>query len=120
MRQMAFKKAYIEPILDGRKTQTLRARTSHVEGDIIRAMCHWGKPPFAYLEVTGVEPVALAEITDDMACADGYDDAEDLKTILVDLYPGVRTFFRIAFRPVAPETARELDERQRERSETTA
>lgn len=87
MRQLGFKSRFIAPILDGSKTQTLRAR-SHVQaGDLVSARCRYDQPAFAVLEVTGVDMALTSELTEFDSRADGFQSLADLRQELKTLYP---------------------------------
>lgn len=98
MASLSFKKAYIEPIVQGHKTATLRARKPRFDvGDRIAAFCQWGRPAFAELLCTDVEQVQIAELTDRVARADGFESAAALRDELAQLYPGETVFWLIRF-----------------------
>jgi len=97
VRRLSFKKAYIEPILAGRKTSTLRAGTHIDVGDEVMLTCDWGKPPFAYAIARAVSDVGLADIDSDLARAEGFDTREELVAALLDHYPDVERFVRVDF-----------------------
>jgi hypothetical protein len=62
MTRIGFKGIYIEPILKGTKTSTIRNRTfGLVGGEIVNAGCQYHLPPFAQLEVTHVEVLDEAQ-----------------------------------------------------------
>jgi len=97
VRRLSFKKAYIEPILAGRKTSTLRAATHVQEGDEVNLACEWGKPPFAVVIATAVTDVGLADVDEDLARAEGFDSREELVAALAEHYPELDRFVRIDF-----------------------
>lgn len=105
MGQISFKKQYVPLVKNGTKVQTLRARTSLKEGDIVKATCAWGDPPFASLRVTSVQWVNLEDLTEADARADGFDSLRDLYAALAKLYPGVERLAKIAFCVVEPAGA---------------
>ena len=88
MATLSFKQAWIEPILNGEKTDTIRKATALVRGDIVAAKCEWVKPPFAYLEVTAVEPVAQRDLD------------PERRERLAKLYGEGKTLVRIRFRRI--------------------
>jgi hypothetical protein len=88
MAMLSFKKVWIEPIMSGEKTDTIRKATALVRGDIIEAKCEWVKPPFAYLEVTAVEPVAQRDLEPEQ------------RERLAKLYGQGKTLVRIRFRRI--------------------
>ena len=85
MKQLAFKKKWIEPVLAGEKTSTIRARTSFQVGELVAARCSRQGPPFAQLEIVGVKPLKRASLDPEVAAAEGvlriYPEAEDLVEI---------------------------------------
>lgn len=99
---LSFKKRYIPKILDGSKTSTLRKTTALEVGDTVEAMCEWGKPPFAILEVDGIDDVRRAALGDGDAQADGFQGVHELHKALDEFYPGMDSFVRIRFSVVEP------------------
>jgi hypothetical protein len=94
MRQLGFKSRFIAGILDGSKTQTLRAR-SHVQvGDLVSARCRYDQPAFAILEVLGVDMVLTSDITELDARADGFHSLAELLQELKTLYPRLSGDYR--------------------------
>ncbi len=101
MRSLSFKQRYVEPIVNGDKRTTLRKQIGKAEvGDVIAATCQWGKPPFAWLEITGVQRVDLDELTEGMARDDGFESAVELRKELATIYPDLNQLVRVTFRPV--------------------
>ena len=92
--RISFKKMWIEPILQGHKTQTMRSRKPKYEvGDRVAATCEWGKPPFCELVVADVERISLDQITDQVARADGFASAVELREFLEATYPDIEDFW---------------------------
>lgn len=105
MRQLAFKQVYIDPILQGAKTTTLRRNARVAEGDLVNATCRRGHPPFAVLRVRKVHEVRIDDLTDGDAMEDGFVDREDLKKAISDIYPEADRLFRIVFSLEEPSGA---------------
>jgi hypothetical protein len=101
---LAFKKPYIAKILNGSKTSTIRRQTKLQPGDRVAATCEWGKPPFAILEVEGVDDARLHSLREDDAHADGFEGVTELRKALHDHYPGMDSFVRIRFSVVEPDS----------------
>ncbi|WP_297775438.1 ASCH domain-containing protein [Mycobacterium sp.] len=99
--QLGFTANYIEPILAGAKTTTLRARRPKFgPGDVFGARCRYGDPPFAMLRCVRVEGVTVAGLTAQDALLDGFDSAEALRATLRKLYPRQDVLWRIVFERV--------------------
>ena len=61
---LGFKGEFIEPILTGKKTSTIRGRSYGLQvGDVVKARCQYHLPPFATLVITKVEAITYAEAT---------------------------------------------------------
>jgi len=95
--RLSFKKTYVEPILDGTKTSTLRKTTNLEPGDRVTLTCRWGDPPFAEATVTRVSEVRLDAVDFELAHAEGFDTPEALVKVLGELYPDQEQFVRIDF-----------------------
>lgn len=96
--RLSFKKEYVAPILAGTKRQTIRARRPPCAvGDLVDATNQWGRPPFASLRVTSVEPVDLEDLTEHDALADGFADVAALRDVIEKTYPGVTQLWAIGF-----------------------
>lgn len=101
MRCLSFKQSYVEPIVNGDKVTTLRKQIGKAEvGDVIAATCQWGKPPFAWLEITDVERVHMDDLTEGMARDDGFESASELRKELATLYPDLHQLVRVRFKTV--------------------
>lgn len=99
---LSFKARYIEPILQGRKRYTMRARTRLKVGDEVAATCRYDRPPFARLRITAIREVRLGDLTEADARADGYTDLAARRDEWNRLHPGHpwrsdRTIHRICF-----------------------
>lgn len=97
MARLAFKQGFIEPILKGAKTSTLRPSTRVQAGDDVDLACQWGKPPFARARVESVSEVRREDFDEDLARAEGFESLEDLLDVIDQLYPTVGSFVRIDF-----------------------
>jgi hypothetical protein len=115
MKQLFFKGRFVELILSGKKTQTLRkpkstqsafAGMSHLysEGDLISARNRYHEPAFATLRVLGCELTHIDELTDRDASADGFEDLAELKQTIRETYPDADgALWRIRFELVPKE-----------------
>lgn len=97
VRRLSFKKTYVEPILEHRKTSTIRAASNIAVGDEINLTCDWGKPPFAKAVALRVTEVTLADMDDALARAEGFESRQELIAALADHYPDTEHFVRIDF-----------------------
>jgi len=103
---LLFKKKFLEAILSGRKTQTIRL---------------WPRPQFrcgqrsyipgaGYIWIESVESVELNELTDEDAVPDGFETADALRAEIATIYKqteGVkRRAFRVRFRLAPGEVKR--------------
>jgi len=63
--RISFREEFVAPILDGRKTSTIRGRKpAHRVGDVVTL--HVGpRPPFATARIVAIEPVDWAELSPD-------------------------------------------------------
>jgi hypothetical protein len=100
MKQLIFKARFIPLILNGSKTQTIRARNTTREGDLVQARCRYHEPAFGILRVTAVTAMKRSELSETDAKADGFDTLADLQKTLKQLYPQLSSaseLFRIQF-----------------------
>jgi hypothetical protein len=79
---LLFKKRFLDAIRTGRKTQTIRLWPYRR----MRAGQRSFIPGAGYIEVLSVEPVEIAELTDQDAIPDGFDSAAALRAELTQLY----------------------------------
>lgn len=89
MRSLSFKAQYIQAILDGTKTTTMRRINSPANpspGEDIHFRNGRYRPPFAEAKCISVKPLALADITDAMARKDGFSSADELRATLRETY----------------------------------
>ena len=65
MPTLRFRAHLIDPILSGRKVQTLRARIPHTVAcaEVIDAACRYDRPAFARLAVVSIDRIAVADLT---------------------------------------------------------
>lgn len=85
--QLMFKQTFIRPILEGRKTQTIRRSTHCAAGDLVAARCQYHRPPFALLRISAIESFRFDELSESDACADGFQSVSELRMALRKLYP---------------------------------
>jgi len=85
VKRLAFKGRFVEGIVSGSKTTTLRRPSGHLPGvgEIVAFGCQYHRPPFAFAEVIEIRDVTLADLTDADALADGYPDADALRSAVV-------------------------------------
>ncbi len=79
---LTFSKKWVEPILQGKKTATLRKWPKPLvrEGGVYDAKTNrFSKESFAKLKVTSLKQIPIREITDEIARCDGYGRAEEAK-----------------------------------------
>jgi hypothetical protein len=80
---LLFKKKFLPAIRAGRKTQTIRL-WKHRR---MRAGQRSYIPGIGHIQVTGVDEVELAQLTDADALPDGFETAEALRAEIARLYP---------------------------------
>jgi hypothetical protein len=98
---LAFKQPYVEPIMKGSKTQTIRLGSHHEPGDVVACHCRWGEPPFAYVEVVKVErEVRIDKLTNADARRDGFPNRKELIAAIKTFYPLAEVVTVIRFRRV--------------------
>jgi len=98
MGQLLFKKCFFDAIRSGQKRTTIRRWSSARLKVGQRAFA----PGLGYLTIEAVEVVALEQLGDADARADGFDSAADMKRMLRRLYPTQandgRQWFKVCFR----------------------
>jgi hypothetical protein len=80
---LLFKKKFMDAIRSGRKTQTVRLWQFRKMKPGQRSYI----PGAGYIQISAVDEVALAELTDDDAKLDGFDSAAALRSEIELLYP---------------------------------
>jgi hypothetical protein len=93
-----FQQQYVDPILNGTKTCTIRTHTRNVPA--VGTECEFSvgpRTPFARAVIQSVVPVTAQQLTDDVARADGFANAAAMRDELRRLYPSVRRFVLIRF-----------------------
>lgn len=102
---LLFKKKFLPAIRAGEKTQTIRL-WKHRR---MRAGQRSYVPGAGHVLVEAVEPVALADLTDEDARRDGFASAADLRQELTNLYAAElaagHQAYRVRFRLAPRETA---------------
>ena len=101
MAVLRFTKQWIEPILSGRKTQTLRKKVSStvIVAETVEAWNGYSRDRmFAVLVILAVDTVAVSELSELDAHRDGFESLPELRRALRGLYPGTRSLYRIRFR----------------------
>jgi uncharacterized protein YqfB (UPF0267 family) len=95
---LRFQARWIDPILSGAKTQTLRRSLSGsvLCAEVVDAACRYDRPAFARLRVTAIDRVGVAELTEIDAVREGL-SLEELRETVESLYPGVRALLRVRF-----------------------
>lgn len=86
--RLGFLPEYVDPILDGRKTATVRATDTVEAGQ--RVLAHVKGRPFAVLKVTRVLPVTLDTLTASHARWLNQPDVETLRRDVAAIYPQAR------------------------------
>ena len=104
---LLFKKKFLAAIRAGQKTQTIRL-WKHRR---MRAGQRSYIPGIGHIQVTGVDEVELAQLTDADARPDGFETADQLRAEIAQLYPqqvaaGYRAY-RIRFQLFPAEAAEE-------------
>lgn len=95
---LLFKKKFLPAIRNGEKTQTIRLW----KWRMMRAGQRSYIPGAGYVAIERVEPVSLAELTDEDALPDGFETADALRHELTSIYgeklaAGYQAF-RVVFR----------------------
>jgi len=118
MSLLLFKKKFIEPILIGEKTQTIRLWR--------RCRVQVGKrsyiPGAGYIMIDSVDPIRLDELTDADAKLDGFPDAVALQAELRTLYAeelqqGFQAF-RVRFTRLPEEDQRRIQKERKKQKES--
>lgn len=99
MKRLSFKSRYIEPILDGTKTQTLRrySTTLPQAGEPVSFRCRQDQPAFATARVVAVDgPLTLDDLDEADAAVNGYENLESFLDDVRVLY-GSAGLARVSF-----------------------
>lgn len=105
MPALQLKRRFVEPVLSGRKRQTLRAT---LPGGCLagaRLTLLNGYRPGAlvgHATIDGVDRVSVADLTAEDAMADGFAHLKDLHAELAQTYPAVRELWRVTWRDFSP------------------
>ena len=101
MNDITFYQRFEADILTVRKTITIRDKSeSHFKaGDILRVGHFEDNQYFCTIEVLGVSPITLDELTEQHAKQENMSLAE-LKEVIREIYPNEEQFFIIAFRKI--------------------
>jgi hypothetical protein len=110
---LLFKKKFLEQIRRGEKTQTIRLWKFRR----MRAGQRSYIPGAGYIQITAVDEVALADLTDEDAIRDGFSTADALRREVQELYPkqlaeGHRAY-RLIFRLMSAEETQAIKEKRR-------
>lgn len=113
---LLFKKKFLEAIRDGRKTQTVRLWKSCR----FRAGQLSYIPGVGYIQLTAIDAVRLADLTDDDAVLDGFASAADLlaeiRTLYADRLETGFQAYRLRFRRLSDEETATAKQRRTTRS----
>lgn len=84
MKQIFFKKEYMDLILADKKTSTIRLFTTVKEGEVVHFVSgkHWLK-----VKIVSVQKIPAASLTDTIAQTDGFKTKHELLKVLTKLYP---------------------------------
>jgi hypothetical protein len=100
---LLFKKKFMDAIRSGRKTQTVRLWQFRKMKPGQRSYI----PGAGYIQISAVDEVSLAELTDDDAQLDGFDSAAALRSEIELLYPTQlaegHKAFRVRFELLPPD-----------------
>ncbi|MCH7720392.1 MAG: ASCH domain-containing protein [Planctomycetes bacterium] len=97
MRSIWFKKCYVEAILSGEKTTTIRAKCPNVGvGDLVRFQVG-AKPPFAVVRVLDIEQIKLSDLS------------KERRDSVRAIYGDIRTAWRVTFKLTDPPEDRQME-----------
>ena len=98
---ITFYQRFEADILAGRKTITIRDKSeSHFKaGDILRVGRFEDNQYFCTIEVLNVSPITLDKLTEQHAAQENM-GLEELKEVILGIYPNEEQFFIIAFRKI--------------------
>lgn len=102
---LQFRGVYVPLILDGRKTQTIRAKLGggFVAGRPLRIQNGYSATAHvADATIDAVDEVPIAELTERDAKLDGFPSLAELLTAIAATYPGAARVFRVRWRDLVP------------------
>ena len=104
MNDITFYQRFEADILAGRKTITIRDKSeSHFKaGDILRVGRFEDNQYFCTIEVLGVSPITLDELTEQHAAQENM-GLEELKEVIRGIYPNQRQYYIVLFKVIPPE-----------------
>lgn len=86
MKRLYFLRHFVDPVLGGTKTTTLRRSSCRMKpGDTVEAVAKGKK--FALLVIDSVEPMALDDLRPSDAASDGFDTVAEMKEAVSNIYP---------------------------------
>lgn len=99
MPALAFKARFVEPILRGEKTSTIRKWVPHSvdAGVLVDFYNRRMDPPFCTVRITRRSMVTHAEFNEELAKQEGFDSPEELHKALDDFYPAIKEFVMLEF-----------------------
>jgi hypothetical protein len=89
LRSLTFKRQYVDPILAGRKTLTIRDLRTPIfaVGEQVEFRTHWSRPPFARAVVTDVATVPVEALQRGDALREAMRSRAELLAAVRALYP---------------------------------
>lgn len=102
---LQFRGVYVPLILDGRKTQTIRAKLGggFVAGRPLRIQNGYSATAHvADATIAAVDEVPIAELTERDAKLDGFPSLDELLAVIASTYPGATRVFRVRWRDLVP------------------
>ena len=101
MNDITFYQRFEADILAGRKTITIRDKSeSHFKaGDSLRVGRFEDNQYFCTIEVLSMSPITLDKLTEQHAAQENM-GLEELKEVILGIYPNEEQFFIIAFRKI--------------------
>lgn len=98
---LQFRGVYVPLILDGRKTQTIRAKLGggFAVGRSLRIQNGYSATSHvADATISAVDEVPIAELTERDAKLDGFPSLDELLAVIASTYPGATRVFRVRWR----------------------
>lgn len=102
---LQFRGVYVPLILDGRKTQTIRAKLGggFAVGRSLRIQNGYSATSHvADATISAVDEVPIAELTARDASLDGFSSLDELLAVIASTYPGAERVFRVRWRDLVP------------------